>query len=74
MIKRRYQTGKKSILRRRDMLWLALVAALVAFGATTWRQAHVEAAPARGSQVPAAPDGIGVPDLGPPARAHSSLL
>ena len=74
MIKRRYQTGRKSILHKGDLAWLALIAAIVAFGATTWRQAYVEAAPARGYEAPAAPEGIGVPDLGPPARARAAPL
>ena len=72
MIKRRYQTGRKSILQIRDLAWLALIAAVVVFGATTWRQAYVEAAPAQEYQEPVAPEGIGVPELGPPARAQPS--
>ena len=74
MIERKYQTGRKSILQKGDLAWLALIAAIVAFGAITWRQAYVEAAPALEYQAPAAPKGIGVPALGPPAHVRPSSL
>ena len=74
MIRRRYQAGKKSFLRQRDVLWLVLVAGFIALGGSTWRQAYVEEAPAREYQIPAAPDDIGVPELGPPGRAQPPFL